>query len=103
MFMNCDALPCITGGHGCEILCSHSRVAEDSSLLGRGQGAVRQVVPDVANSAFVFRLQQMNLKMTHCELSQCQEPLTTNPAINPRKLELSGLKHYAATLSNFGP
>jgi len=34
MFMNCDALPCITGGHGCEILCSHSRVAEDSSHLG---------------------------------------------------------------------
>ena len=34
MFMNCDALPCITGGHGCEILCSHSHVAEDSSLLG---------------------------------------------------------------------
>lgn len=34
MFMNCDALPCITGGHGCEILCSHSRVTEDSSLLG---------------------------------------------------------------------
>jgi len=32
--MNCDALPCITGGHGCEILCSYSRVAEDSSLLG---------------------------------------------------------------------
>ena len=43
---------------------------------GRGHGTVRQVVPDVANSVFVFRLQQMILKITHCELSQCQEPLT---------------------------
>lgn len=43
---------------------------------GRGHGAVRQVVPDVANSAFVFRPEQMTLKMTHCEHSQCQEPVT---------------------------
>lgn len=34
MLMNCDALPCTTGGHSCKILGSHSRVAEDLSLLG---------------------------------------------------------------------
>jgi len=74
---------------------------------GRGHGAVRQVVPDVANSAFVFRLQQMTLKMTHCEHSQGQEPLTQLQipenlnylVLNTMQLNWATLCHYGQVLT----